>query len=129
MDFSTAARTVLTQKYATFSGRAARSEFWWFALFSFGMSIILNIVDAALFSSLTGGVGLLGLIWMLAVIVPSIAVGVRRLHDVDKSGWWYLLIFVPLIGVLILIYFFIQKGTDGPNQFGNDPIAAGQIAA
>jgi uncharacterized membrane protein YhaH (DUF805 family) len=124
-----AVNTALTQKYATFSGRAARSELWWFALFSVMVCIVLNIIDGAIFGTATNGIGILGLVWALAVIVPSIAVAVRRLHDLDKSGWWYLLIFIPLIGVLVLIYFFVQRGTAGAKQFGADPLAGQPVTA
>ncbi len=120
MDFQTAIRTVLKDKYATFSGRAARSEYWWFALFSVIASSILTVIDTAIFGS---DFGVLGPIFSLAVLVPSIAVGVRRLHDLGRSGWWLLIILIPLIGFLILLYFFVQKGTDGPNEHGPDPLA------
>ena len=121
MDFQTAIRTVLKNKYATFSGRAARSEYWWFALFCFVVSLILTAIDIVLLSSesfLT-----FDTIFSLAVLVPSIAVGVRRLHDLGRSGWWLLIILIPLIGILILLYFFVQKGTAGPNEHGPDPLA------
>lgn len=120
MDFQTAIRTVLKDKYATFSGRAARSEYWWFALFSVIASSILTVIDTAIFGS---DFGVLGPIFSLAVLVPSIAVGVRRLHDLGRSGWWLLIILIPLIGFLILLFFFVQKGTDGPNEHGPDPLA------
>lgn len=120
MDFQTAIRTVLKDKYATFSGRAARSEYWGFALFSVIASSILTVIDTAIFGS---DFGVLGPIFSIAVLVPSIAVGVRRLHDLGRSGWWLLIILIPLIGILILLYFFVQKGTDGPNEHGPDPLA------
>jgi uncharacterized membrane protein YhaH (DUF805 family) len=123
MDFMTAVKTCLG-KYANFSDRAQRSEFWWFALFSFVGSFVLQFIDGILFGWMAMGqpVSVLSAIFGLAIIIPSIAVGVRRLHDLDKSGWWYLLIFVPVIGALILIYFFIQRGTVGQNRFGPDPL-------
>lgn len=113
MDFATAARTVLTQKYATFSGRAMRSEYWWYALFVLIVAIVLALVDRFVL-----GASVLGAIWSLATLIPSLAVAVRRLHDLDKSGWWLLLGFIPLIGALVLLYWFCQPGTPGPNQFG-----------
>jgi len=121
MDFQTAIRTVLKEKYATFSGRASRSEYWWFALFSIIASAVLGIIDATIFGNANGGI--LGTIFSLAVLVPSIAVGVRRLHDLGRSGWWLLIVLIPLIGILVLLYFFVQKGTDGPNDHGADPLA------
>lgn len=87
-------------------------------------NFVLGIVDRILFGMAVDGqqVSLLGALFSLAVLLPNIAVGVRRLHDLDKSGWWYLLILIPLVGALVLIYFFVQKGTDGPNRFGADPL-------
>jgi uncharacterized membrane protein YhaH (DUF805 family) len=121
MDFQTAIRTVLKDKYATFSGRAARSEYWWFFLFSFVASLILTVIDIMLFGN--ESLMSIDLIFSLAILVPSIAVGVRRLHDLGRSGWWLLIILIPLIGILILLFFFVQKGTDGPNEHGADPLA------
>ena len=111
MDFATAVKTVVMQKYANFSGRAIRSEYWWFILADSIAYLVLVIVDYVL------GAQLLTAILSLALLIPSIAVGVRRLHDLDKSGWWLLLGFVPIIG-LILIYWFAQPGTPGANRFG-----------
>lgn len=119
MDFQTAVRTVLSN-YVTFTGRAQRSQYWWFALFSFGTSLILNVVDGAIFGPQTA---VLSALWSLAILLPSIAVGARRLHDLDRSGWWLLVAFVPILGALLLIYWFIQRGTEGPNQYGPDPLA------
>lgn len=123
MTFQDAVKTCF-RKFATFSGRAQRSEFWWFALFVVISNFVLGIVDHMLFGMAVDGqqVSLLGALFSLAVLLPNIAVGVRRLHDLDKSGWWYLLILIPLVGALVLIYFFVQKGTDGPNRFGADPL-------
>ncbi|AHM03122.1 Inner membrane protein YhaH [Roseibacterium elongatum DSM 19469] len=123
MDFQTAVRTVLG-KYAVFTGRAQRSEFWWFALFNFIASAVLQILDRALFGWMVNGqdVGVLAPIYALAVLLPSLAVGARRLHDTDRSGWWLLLGLIPVLGALVLIWFFIQKGTAGTNQFGPDPL-------
>jgi len=113
MDFATAAKTVLTQKYATFTGRAIRSEYWWYTLFIVIVAIVLALVD-----NLVLGASVLGGIWSLATLIPSIAVGVRRLHDLDKSGWWLLIALIPIIGGLVLLYWFCQPGTPGANQFG-----------
>lgn len=113
MDFQTAVKTVLFEKYATFTGRAARSEFWWFTLFS----VIVSLITAAI----SDGVNL---IYSLAVLLPSLAVGVRRLHDLGRTGWWMLISLIPLIGLLVLLFFFVQRGTQGPNAHGDDPLAA-----
>ncbi|CAN7577095.1 DUF805 domain-containing protein [Rhizobium sp. LjRoot254] len=112
MDFATAVKTVLVQKYAKFDGRAMRSEFWWWTLFSFIVSIVLYLIDMML------GTQLLQPIWVLATLLPAIGVGVRRLHDIDKSGWW-LLIAITIIGAFVLLYWYCQPGTPGDNQFGS----------
>ena len=93
------------KKYATFDGVARRSEYWWFYLFLIVASLVLNIVS----ESLSG-------IFALATIVPSLAAGARRLHDTDRSGWWQLLTFVPIIGWIVLIVFLAQDSK--PNRFG-----------
>ena len=100
------------RKYADFGGRALRSEYWFFILFQFLVVVALSIVDAVL------GIGVLSTIASLAMLLPSIAVGVRRLHDIDKTGWWLLIGLIPLIGAIVLIVFFCQQGTEGPNRFG-----------
>jgi uncharacterized membrane protein YhaH (DUF805 family) len=115
--FNEAWRTVLLQKYATFSGRARRSELWWYALFQFGVMIVLSIIDSVLFRGHAFLTGIAG----LALLIPGIAVVVRRLHDTNRSGWWYFIAFVPVIGGLILLYFCILRGTPGPNNYGPDP--------
>ena len=117
MTFSESISTCLS-KYATFSGRAARSEFWWFALFTLIVNVVSNMIQAIV----GDWFAFVGLLVALALLLPSIAVAVRRLHDLDKSGWWYLLVFVPLIGFLVLLYFFVQRGTEGQNQYGADPL-------
>ena len=119
MNMTEAVKSVLN-KYATFTGRSARSEYWWWVLFTIIVSVVLGFVEFLLFGSRMGQVGILGAIYSLATLIPSIAVGVRRLHDLAKSGWWLLIIFIPLIGVLVLLYWFVQRGTVGPNEFGND---------
>lgn len=112
MDIATAVQTVVMQKYANFSGRAIRSEYWWFFLAYIIAYIVLAIVDYVL------GVQLLTAILALGLLIPSIGVGVRRLHDLDKSGWWLLLCLIPIVGGLVLLYWFCQPGTPGANQFG-----------
>lgn len=103
------------QKYAKFDGRASRSEFWWFALFSFVASLVLGLIDSVL------GVALLQNIFGLAVLIPSLAVAARRLHDIGKSGWWQL-IGLTVIGILLLIYWYVQP-SEGENQYGPSPVA------
>jgi uncharacterized membrane protein YhaH (DUF805 family) len=117
MQFTDAVRSVIVERYADFQGRAPRSEFWWFALFYFLLSLVVGIVGAA--SDTLGG--LLNLVVSLGLLLPSLAVSIRRLHDTDRTGWWILLYLLPVIGTIVLIIFFIQRGTDGPNRFGPDP--------
>jgi uncharacterized membrane protein YhaH (DUF805 family) len=125
MNFQTAVRTVLLEKYATFSGRARRAELWWFVLFNLVVSLILSIIDRTIFGvSMETGMtnSVLGVIYSLAVLLPSITVSARRLHDIGRSGWWLLIAFIPLIGALILIYWYIQPSQDGSNEHGPNPI-------
>lgn len=107
-------------KYATFSGRAARSEFWYWTLFVFVIQIAANIVDIALDMDME--MGLVSAVLSLALLLPGIAVGVRRLHDIDRTGWWWLIAFTG-IGVILLIVWACFKGTAGANRFGPDPLA------
>ncbi len=110
------------KKYAVFQGRAQRSEYWFFVLFYTLIAIALAIVDGVTGTfSRSAGVGLLGGIFALAMIMPSLAVGVRRLHDTDRSGWWLLIGLVPLIGVIVLIIFFVLDSQPGANRFGPYP--------
>lgn len=107
--------TVL-KRYTVFSGRAARTEFWMFALFNFIASIILGVVDSVL------GLGaLLASLYSLAVLLPSLGVGIRRLHDTGRSGWWLLISLVPLVGIIVLLVFTIQDSQPGDNQYGPNP--------
>ncbi len=94
-------------KYATFDGRASRSEYWWWFLFTFLASAAAGIVS----QSVSG-------LFSLAVLLPSLAVGVRRLHDTDRSGWFLLLWFIPLIGWIILVVWAVQEGKE-PNRFSS----------
>jgi uncharacterized membrane protein YhaH (DUF805 family) len=98
------------QKYVDFNGRAARPEFWWFALFTFVVSLILQMVLGSWIANL----------FSLAVLLPSLAVGARRLHDMGKSGWFQLLWLIPFLGWGVMIYFLVQP-TAGPNQYGEGP--------
>ena len=121
MTFTAAVRSVLSQ-YVGFGGRARRSEYWWFFLFSVLVSIATAILDVALGTNFEDSSnGVIGLIASLALFLPSLAVAVRRLHDTDRSGWWVLIGLIPLIGLIVLLVFFVQDGTRGPNRFGPDP--------
>ncbi len=110
------------KKYATFSGRATRSEYWYFTLFNALISIGLIILDRVIGTyNAETAIGTLSSLYSLAVLIPSLAVSVRRLHDTGRSGWWFLLAFIPLIGALVLIYFMVQDSQAGSNQYGENP--------
>ena len=114
------------RKYADFSGRASRSEYWWWALFAFLVWLIAMVLDVIIFpgSIRTGSyayVGVLSGITSLALFLPGFAISVRRLHDIDRSGWWALLLLVPIIGAIILLLFLVSSGTPGMNRFGPRP--------
>lgn len=109
--------TVL-KKYAVFTGRARRKEYWYFVLFNFLIALVLGFIDGLLGLHAEGsGFGVLGGLYSLAVFVPSLAVGVRRLHDTGRSGWWLLIGFIPLIGALVLLFFMISDSQPGQNQY------------
>ncbi|MDH5182393.1 MAG: DUF805 domain-containing protein [Gammaproteobacteria bacterium] len=113
------------KKYAVFAGRASRSEYWFFTLFNLIIAIVLGFVDgAAGLISAESGMGVLGSIYMLAVLLPGIAVTVRRLHDTGRSGWWLLLILIPLLGALALLVFFIFASQEEENKYGANPAQA-----
>ena len=110
-------------KYAQFSGRSSRKEFWLFYLLITIASIVLTVIDISIGSfDAVSEFGLLSGIFTLAIIVPSLAVSVRRLHDTDRSGWWLLLSFIPLLGSIVLVVFWCLKGTQGQNEYGDDPL-------
>ncbi len=113
------------KRYFDFRTRSSRSEYWWFLLFCVLIAIILAIADLAFFPDITrefDDSGPLGLVWSLVTIIPSISISVRRLHDIDRSGWWYLLIFAIIIGWIVLLVWFCTRGTEGLNRFGDDPL-------
>jgi uncharacterized membrane protein YhaH (DUF805 family) len=110
------------RKYATFSGRARRKEFWFFQLFVMLIGLALSLVDYMLgLMDMETGIGALSGLFSLAMLLPNLAVSVRRLHDTDRSGWWLLLCFLPVIGIIVLLVFFFLDGTRGTNRFGEDP--------
>ncbi|MAQ92783.1 hypothetical protein B1759_12690 [Rubrivirga sp. SAORIC476] len=108
---------VLQNHYFDFEGRARRKEFWMFALINFAISIVITIVVGVVSDSLASIVSML---YSLAVMLPSIGLGVRRLHDTGRTGWLALLALIPLVN-LVLIYFFVLEGDAGPNEYGPDP--------
>jgi uncharacterized membrane protein YhaH (DUF805 family) len=120
--FKDAVRTGFA-KYATFVGRAPRSEFWFWALFTLLGGLGAGILDAVLGLNFENGAGPVNALFNLGVLIPSLAVGARRLHDIDRSGWWQLLFLVPFIGWIVLLIWFVTRGTLGNNRFGADPLA------
>jgi uncharacterized membrane protein YhaH (DUF805 family) len=107
-------------KYVTFSGRAQRSEFWWFYLFVM-ILFSLGVFFVGLPNQSSAFIITVAIV-QLGLALPVIAVTVRRLHDTDRSGWWYFILFIPLAGVIILLTFCSLKGTEGTNRFGPDPL-------
>ncbi|HEY9190101.1 MAG TPA: DUF805 domain-containing protein [Sulfurovum sp.] len=116
------------KEYATFSGRAQRAEYWYFVLFYIIGFMLMSFLDGMLGSfSMEAGIGLLGGIFLLVHMLPSIAVSVRRLHDIGRTGWWYLLIIIPLIGPLVLFIFSVLDSKED-NQYGPNPKLAAAVA-
>ena len=114
------------KNYAQFSGRATRSEYWYFVLFQLIFGIAAALLDNVLGLTFTGiPYGFIYLSYGLALILPALAVGVRRLHDVNKSGWFILISLIPLIGGIWLLIVLIRKGTSGENRYGPDPTNPG----
>ena len=118
------------RKYGTFEGRSSRSEFWYFVLFTTITSVITGMMDSlfgtAIITIVDGDPivwgGYISYIVSLALLVPSLTVSVRRLHDIGKSGWWMLAAFVPIVGWILLIIWYCIRGDDTPNRFGDKPI-------
>ncbi|MEO3976198.1 DUF805 domain-containing protein [Streptomyces sp. CAU 1734] len=104
------------QNYVGFSGRARRQEYWMFTLFNTIFSLVLVGIDFALWST-----PILASLYMVALFLPSLAVTVRRLHDTDRTGWWFLISLVPFVGGIILLVFVCLGGDDRPNRYGSDP--------
>lgn len=120
--------------YVGFSGRAGRPEFWWWVLASLIIGSILTLIDINVLNSgafevstapgafkFSVQAGILGGIWSLVTFLPALAVTVRRLHDTDRSGWWILLALLPVIGWVVLIYWYAKRGSEGANRFGSGP--------
>ncbi|WP_323100212.1 DUF805 domain-containing protein [Intrasporangium sp. YIM S08009] len=118
--------TKVLQNYVGFSGRARRTEFWMFALFNAIIAGVLNVLwrvtDVGVFYWLY-------VLYAVAVFLPSLAVGVRRLHDTNRSGWWILIGLIPIVGAIVLIVFYATEGNRGANQYGEDPKAIESGAA
>ena len=102
-------------KYVQFGGRACRSEYWYWTLFSIIVSLAANVIDGLLGTNFFSGIA------GLALLLPGLAVSARRLHDIDRTFWWILIAFT-VIGWFVLIYWACLRGTNGPNRFGPDPL-------
>jgi uncharacterized membrane protein YhaH (DUF805 family) len=120
MTFTESIKRCLIEKYADFNGRASRSEYWWFALFSFLVYMGTMVLSGGIMDD-TGNISSTGAIMFLlvvfALLLPTVAVTVRRLHDINQSGWWYLLVLIPYIGGIILMILMILPAKE-PNRFG-----------
>jgi uncharacterized membrane protein YhaH (DUF805 family) len=128
MGFATAVKSFWSN-YTNFSGRARRSEYWFIQLFLVLTNLAVAAIDLALMNGdlerfiANGGGGIVGLIWILATIVPAVAVLIRRLHDTSRSGWWALMILLPLAGAIVLLVFTVQDTDAGDNKYGASPKA------
>jgi uncharacterized membrane protein YhaH (DUF805 family) len=108
--------------YVNFSSRAIRSEYWFWVLFVVIGEAVGSGLDYTIFATSTG---LFYSVFALAVFLPSLAVAIRRLHDLDRSGWWILISLIPIVGGIVLIVWFCSPGIPGPNRFGPDPLTSG----
>lgn len=125
-------------KYASFTGRARRSEFWWFFLFWWLGTVIINLIDNAaglvlnlgtdtietssgVITFTSGGLGILSTIWGLVLLLPFLSVTVRRLHDTDRSGWWWWIQLIPCVGFIVILVFMLLDSAPGDNRFGPNP--------
>ncbi|SCX14903.1 DUF805 domain-containing protein [Candidatus Aquiluna sp. UB-MaderosW2red] len=110
-----------------FKGRARRSEYWFISLFLFLTNLAVAIIDFVLLGSdvdrfiANGGGGIVGLIWIFATIIPALSVLARRLHDTNRSGWWILIGFMPVVGAIVLVVFTLTDSSDGDNKYGPSP--------
>jgi uncharacterized membrane protein YhaH (DUF805 family) len=122
MGFSEAVRVALIEKFATFNGRARRSEYWYFQLFA-GIVAGVAMVLMGMNEDSLAVISLVSIV-VLALFVPSLAVTVRRLHDTGRSGWFYLVAFVPIVGGILVFIWTCSRGTEGVNRYGSDPLNA-----
>lgn len=119
--FKEAVVKAIQQNYCNFSGRASRSEFWWFYLFCIVIGWVINLV---FMSSETANYIVSG-VFSLALLLPNLGLAVRRLHDIGKSGWWLFLAFIPVVGIIILIVWWCKESQMEPNEYGPVPNMVG----
>ena len=112
------------KNYITFTGRSRRAAYWMFVLFNFIAVILANVIDNVLGLAGEAGYGPVSMIYGLAVFLPGLALAIRRLHDTGRSGWWMLIGFIPIVGLIVLIIFFVQDSQAGSNQYGPNPKGA-----
>jgi uncharacterized membrane protein YhaH (DUF805 family) len=112
------------RNYITFTGRSRRAAYWMFVLFNFIAVILANVIDNVLGLAGEAGYGPFSMIYGLAVFLPGLALAIRRLHDTGRSGWWMLIGFIPIVGLIVLIIFFVQDSQPGSNQYGPNPKGA-----
>ncbi|MEK9910168.1 MAG: DUF805 domain-containing protein [Candidatus Thalassarchaeaceae archaeon] len=121
MGFMDAVKNVLLNNYFSFNGRASRSEYWWWILAQFTILIPLSFLDGLVFGWESNDPTWFSNIFLLLVLLPSLSVLVRRLHDTGRSGWWYFIALVPCAGIIILLVFTIMDGEPHPNAYGEVP--------
>jgi len=109
------------KKYAVFSGRARRKEFWVFFLFNFIIGYVLDLIERIADIAPQSDQSILASLYMLAILLPWLAVVIRRLHDTGRSGWWMLIAFVPIIGMIVLLVSMVTDRQPGENQYGPNP--------
>ena len=107
---------LVIQRYVEFTGRSRRQEYWMFVLFNLIIAIVLSVIENAI-----GLKGFFSTIYSLAVLLPSLGVSVRRLHDTNRSGWWLLIALIPLVGAIVLLVFMVQDSQPGANEYGANP--------
>ena len=122
--------TDVLKKYTVFSGRARRKEYWMFVLWNFVISIVLSLVvdviDGVIKSQ---ALSVISLLYVLAVLLPGLAVFVRRMHDTGRSGWWFFINLIPLVGWIVTLVFLVQDSKPGDNQYGSNPKGVGQVVS
>ncbi|MDE6382352.1 MAG: DUF805 domain-containing protein [Muribaculaceae bacterium] len=120
LSFGEAVNKAVAQNYCNFSGRASRSEYWWYALFTMILGVVIGFV-LGIFGAGSTAVSVIQGLVSLALLLPGLGLCVRRLHDISKSGWWIFISLVPLLGAILLIIWFCKPSDAGMNQYGPEP--------